>query len=171
MGYLDAVTSRNFKTAADGRRLYFPWGAGGRGYVLASEQDYERLQLQTKIFLAVSLVLIIGTVVLQAWISLVAAVVLLMGFQWLWARSLAKRLQPSEERLSLQETWTTQARLFGPVGLWLLEVLSLVFVAGGIAILVFNPSDWLNGLFAAVFFGACAAVFARMLFLRRAQGS
>jgi hypothetical protein len=26
MGYFDALASASFKTAADGRRLFFPWG-------------------------------------------------------------------------------------------------------------------------------------------------
>jgi hypothetical protein len=36
MGYFDALTSNAFKTAPDGRKLFFPWGVLGRGYVLAS---------------------------------------------------------------------------------------------------------------------------------------
>ena len=44
MGYFDALTSGYFKTAPDGRKLFFPWGVLGRGYAIDSEQDYERLR-------------------------------------------------------------------------------------------------------------------------------
>ncbi len=34
MGYFDGLTSGSFKTAEDGRRLFFPWGVLGSGYAL-----------------------------------------------------------------------------------------------------------------------------------------
>ena len=46
MGYFDALTSSYFKTAADGRKLFFPWGVLGRGYLFDSDRDYERLRRQ-----------------------------------------------------------------------------------------------------------------------------
>jgi hypothetical protein len=181
MGYFDAVTSAFFKTAADGRRLYFPWGSWGRGYVLASEHDYERLRRQIKIWQIAILVVIFlapiitpiirdqyGAIGSPAFVA-PAIVVLLLGFQWLWSRSVVKHLQPSDERLSWQENMATQARLLGPGWLWLMEIVALVFVAGGIGIIVSYPSAWLPGFALTVLFGCCAAIFARMLLLRREQ--
>jgi hypothetical protein len=102
MGYFDALTSGAFKTDKDGRRLFFPWGVLGRGYVLASERDYERLQRQIKIYIIVALVLIIGTGLLEAYIWSVIAVALLTAFYVVWAKYLLRGLQPSDERLSLE---------------------------------------------------------------------
>ena len=51
--------------------------------------------------------------------------------------------------------------------LWALEILSLLFVAGGIVMLVFEPSRWLVALGAILFFGLCAVVYAIMLMRRR----
>ena len=44
MGYFDALTSGTFKTTPDGKRLFFPWGTLGRGYIVGTETDYERLR-------------------------------------------------------------------------------------------------------------------------------
>ena len=43
MGYFDALMSSWFKTLPDGRKLFYPRGAWGRGYIIASEPDYKRL--------------------------------------------------------------------------------------------------------------------------------
>ena len=49
-GYFDALISGYFKTARDGRKLFYPWGAMGRGYAIASDRDYERLRRRIKIY-------------------------------------------------------------------------------------------------------------------------
>jgi hypothetical protein len=69
MGYFDALTSGYFKTAPDGRKLFFPWGVLGRGYTINSEPDYERLRRQVKAYTVVSLVLIVGVTALQAYVA------------------------------------------------------------------------------------------------------
>jgi hypothetical protein len=58
VGYLDALASSLFKTAPDGRKVFFPLGLG-RGYAIVSEHDYRRLKQQIKIYM-VSLVLLLG---------------------------------------------------------------------------------------------------------------
>ncbi len=35
-GYFNALTAGYFKTGADGRKLFFPWGTMGRGYAIPS---------------------------------------------------------------------------------------------------------------------------------------
>jgi len=61
----------------------------------------------------------------------------------------------------------TQAQLHGVRGLWVLEIIALVFVASGLLMLAIDPGQWLMALFSIGFFGACAVVFARMLRMRR----
>lgn len=180
MGYFDALTSASFKTAADGSRLFFPYGIWGRGYAIPSEQDYGRLQRQLKTYYAVMFTLIIGgsllvriidLSLLQTYVAEGVVVAVLLGFHQVWMRSVRRRLQPSNEALSLQESLTTQARLAGPAVLWSLEIISLIFVGGGIAMLISDPSNWLAALAATVFFGACSALTARMILLRRRAAS
>ena len=80
MGYFDALTSGYFKTAPDGRKLFFPWGVLGRGYTIDSEQDYERLRRQVKAYTIVSLVLIVAVTALQAYVGAVVIGTLLIAF-------------------------------------------------------------------------------------------
>ena len=86
MGYFDAMTKGCFKTAQDGRNLFFPWGVLGRGYTVASEQDYLRLQRQFKIYMIVSLVLVIGAGSLERYFASAVILSLLLGFYlvWMW---------------------------------------------------------------------------------------
>jgi len=167
MGYFDALTSSAFKTTPDGRRLFFPYGVLGGGYLLASEQDYWRLQRQVKIYMIVTLVLIIGASATgnYVWAGIIAAV--LIAVYVVWTSFATRGLAPSDERLSLTESMTTQARTHNVGVLWALEIVSLLFVAGGIFILMVDPASRLLALVGIGFFGMCAIAFARMLMLRR----
>jgi hypothetical protein len=167
MGYFDFLTSSCFKTGQDGRKLFFPWGVLGHGYTIASEQDYLRLQQQIKIYIVVSLVLVIGSASLKGDLVGLVIATLLVGFFSVWMRYLLRRLQRSDERLSLREISTSRARLLGPVVLWLLEILALAFVGDGVFILIMDPGKWFVALVVIVVFGLVAAKVAYMLILQR----
>ena len=166
-GYFDALISGYFKTARDGRKLFYPWGAMGRGYAVPSDEDYERLRRRIKIYQVVSLLAIVGAVAAKFYLLAFVIAGLSIAFYRAWAPYLVRGLQPSDERLSLQESMATQARAHDAVGLWLLEIVALMFVATGVVMLVVAPDKRLIALTSIVFFGACAAAFAHMLVLRR----
>jgi hypothetical protein len=167
MGYFDAMTKGCFKTAQDGRNLFFPWGVLGRGYTIASEQDNLRLQQQFKVYMVVSLVLIISAGSLDRYFVGAVIVALSLGFYLVWMRYLLRRLQPSDESLSLRESITSQAHAHSAVGLWLLEITALAMVGGGILIFIVDPGNWLIALIGIFLFGLGAVKFAHMLVLRR----
>jgi uncharacterized membrane protein YjgN (DUF898 family) len=104
----------------------------GRGYVIASERDYQRLRRQIKIF---CFVLIIGAGVLptrffgagNTYVALAVITVPLIGFYGVWAWSLCRRLQPSNETLSGRRV-STQAHASAV----LLLLMTLVFVFGAV---------------------------------------
>ena len=166
MGYFDGLTSGSFKTTEDGRRLFFPWGVLGGGYAIASEQDYQRLRTQVKAYMVVTLVLVIASGMYEPYRAPLAAAALLVCCYLGWMWRLLPRMERSDERLSMQESMTTQARAHGPVVLWALEIVSIIFVITGIAILVFDPGSRLTALFCTAFFGLCAAKIARLIVLR-----
>jgi hypothetical protein len=168
MGYFDAITSSAFKTADDSRKLFFPWGTLGRGYVLGSDEDYVRLRGQIKLFMIAALNLIVVSVALQSYSYLVSVAVtpVLIGFYAVWMAYLLPRLGVSDERLSLQESMRSQALGHSATVLWLLEIGSLAFVGTGAFIFIFDPANWLTGISSMLFFGLCAAVFAFMLAVR-----
>lgn len=166
MGYFDGLASGSFKTAQDGRRLFFPWGVLGRGYAIASEQDYERLRRQVKWFMIVSFALIIGLGSFKGNLASIVVAFPLIGFYLISMLYLLPRLERSGERLSLQESVTSQARAHSLVGLWLLEIAALVFVGGGILMFIGDPGSRLIALASIIFFGLCAAKVTHMLVLR-----
>ena len=166
-GYFNALTSGNFKTTADGRKLFFPWGAAGRGYVIPTPQDYERLYRQIKIYTIVSLVLIVAPISLRYYLAGFAIATLLMVFYAAWARYLVRDMEPSQERMSVSDNMATQARMHKGWVLWLLGLASITFVAIGIAMLIIEPSKWFISLSTIAFFGLCTGAFVRMILLRR----
>ena len=168
MGYFDGLTEGQFKIAEDGRRLFFPRGFWGRGYVVNSESEFQRLRRRMKIYQAVALVLIIAAVVPRQYnpYLVIAVALLVIVFYLVWSRSLVARLQPAEDRLRWRETSAAQARAFGPFALWFLEIVALAFVAVGIALLLTDPTSRLLAIGTIAFFGLCAASGAYLLVLR-----
>ncbi len=167
MGYFDGLTSGSFKTAQDGRRLFFPWGYLGRGYVIPSDDTAERLRRQLKTYYIVMLVGIVGTSGFHAFITSAVVAVVCIAFYAIWAHRQVAKLQPAGEAMSFGESSASQARAFGPRALWLLEICSLLFVAGGIFMYIADPANRLMALFTTIFFGCCAASIGYMIVVRR----
>jgi hypothetical protein len=165
MGHFKAINASYFKIAQDGRKLFYPWGIMGRGFVIPTQEHFERLQRQLETYTLVMLVIVGSVVVLDVlWAFAVAAVFII--FYLAWMPYLLRGLQPSDERLSMRESMATQARMHSAAGLWLMLCGSLLFVAIGGVLLVVDPDEWIIGLLSVGFFGLCAAVFVRMLLLR-----
>ncbi len=95
-----------------------------------------------------------------------AAAALLVCVYLIWMWRVLPRLQRSDEKLSLQESMTSQAQAHGAVVLWVLGIASIVFVVAGVAMLVFDPGNRITALACTAFFGLCAAKIARLLVLR-----
>ena len=145
----------------------------GCGYVLGSDDDYLPLRRQIKIFMIAALGLIVVSGALQSYSYLVSAAVapVLIGFYAVWMAYRLRGLQPSDERLSWQESMTFQALTYSAAVLWSMEIGSLAFVGAGAFIFVFDPANWLAGIGSMLFFGLCAAVFAFMLVVRSRQAA
>jgi hypothetical protein len=168
MGYFEGLTGSSFKTTEDGRRLFFPWGPLGRGYAIGSEERYGRLRKQVKAYMVVSLLpVILAPIIYHGCIISFASAAISLTFYLAWMWVLLPRLAPADERLSFKESMTSQARAHGPVVLWLLTIISLVFVAAGLLMLVAEPHGLVIALAVILFFGFCATLFIRMLVLRR----
>lgn len=175
MGYFDALTSSSFRTTPGGSRLFFPWGVLGRGYIIGSESEYKRLRSQIKTYLVAGMTVItvagLGGITLQEYLVGFGAaavwVVFYTAFYVAWLPYLLRNLQPSPEKLSLQESVALQAREQSLVLLWLVEIASIGFVAGGIFIIVVDPRQWLTAIGGILFFGFGAGWMAIMLTTRR----
>lgn len=167
MGYFDALTSSAFKTTPDGRKLFFPWGALGRGYEIGPEQDYETLRRRIKLWTIVGLALILVTSQLLGFLASFIVTAAMLALYLGWMQFLLRSLRPSDERLTIWESMTTQARAQSPLLLWTCLIASIAFVVGSLFILIVTPDKWPVAIAGIVFFGVGAAVFGFMLVLRQ----
>jgi hypothetical protein len=167
MGYFDALTGSAFKTTPDGRKLFFPWGALGRGYEIGPEQDYETLRRRIKLWTIIGLVLILVTSQLLGFLASLIVTAAMLAFYLGWMQFLLRSLRPSDERLTVRESMTTRARTLSPVLLWTFLVASIAFVVASLFILIVTPDKWPAAIAGIVFFGAAAAVFGFMLVQRQ----
>ena len=170
-GYFNALTAGYFKTGTDGRKYFFPWGVMGRGYAIPSEERYESLHRQLKLYTIASLVLIIAPVAAKFYLTGFAIATALIVFYAVWRPFLMRGLEPSNERMSVGDNFATQARVHKAWMLWALEIMAILFVVTGIAMLIFDPKQWLAALGGIVFFGLCAIAIGRMIMLRRREAS
>jgi hypothetical protein len=65
----------------DGRYLFRPWGQFGRAYELPDKAAYDRARLINYGLVVVVIVIVLGNLIhRQAWVTVLAAAVLLVGF-------------------------------------------------------------------------------------------
>jgi hypothetical protein len=165
--YFEGLVAGNFKTAADGQRLFYPWNVWGKGYVLSDTHAEQRIRKLLKIYYMVWLPLVI----------IIVSIVSSFGFYYAFAlipvgllvygvvvRSLTQRLLSSGERLRLTDSLTISASAYSRAILWFLLLASTVFVISGIPMMLDGQVGL--GLFSIIFFGACGAMCGYMLRMR-----
>ncbi|WP_375160305.1 hypothetical protein [Bradyrhizobium sp. RDT46] len=74
-----------------------------------------------------------------------------LAFYLTWMCILLPSLNATDQGLSLKESMTSQARAHGPIALWLLTIVSLVLVAGGVLMFVAQPGSRLIALVPILF--------------------
>jgi hypothetical protein len=167
MGYFDFLTSSSFKTTTDGRTLFFPFGAAGPGYEVGPDMDGASLRRQVKAWFIGGLIWGVGAVELLGIPTGLVAASAVVALYYGWAWYLTRAMPLSVERQSLRETFSAQARALNPVLLWASEILMIVLLFFGFAVLATDPDDWPDALYMIVVFGACATGFGYMLVLRQ----
>jgi hypothetical protein len=167
MGYFDALVSGSFKTTADGRTVFFPFGALGRGYEVGSEHDYASLRWQVKAWIIGGIIWAVGALELLGNVPGLIAAAALLALYCTWTGYLTRGMRPSDQRLSLRESFTAQARAQNPVLLWAAEIAAIMLLLVSFAMLATEPENWLKAVAMIVVFGACATAFGTMLALRQ----
>ncbi len=163
----DKLSSGYFQKAADGRTLFYPWGALGPGFVIASDNDEARLRRRISIYLSAMLgsLLVLGMLnryIMAAFVG-VAAVV----FYYVWSRYfLTRGLQRTDERMRLREAMMAQAMSYSWPVLWALERMFLAFAGTCLFLLVVDPADWLMSAAGIAMFAPLAAFIAWVTMLR-----
>jgi hypothetical protein len=172
MGYQSGSDAPYFKSASNGQKLFFPSGYWGRGYVLASDHDYERLRRELRrsqlFFTLLTVVLMPVAMIQQHWIMACCCfVTLFIALSTARTRHLVAGLERSNERLSPQEYWTYLAVRHGAFRLWAVELIALVFMGTCILLLVSGRSEWPMVLLIIIFSGLGAGISGYLLVLRR----
>jgi hypothetical protein len=158
--YFEGLIEGSFKTAADGQRLFYPWGILGKGYVLPGARTEQRIRKLLKIYYMVSLPLVI-TVSFYGFyyaLALIPVVLLVYGVGVL---SLTRRRPASRERLRLTESLANSGRAHSRAILWFLFIVSILFVIGGIGMILDRQVGM--GLLSTLFFGVCGTMIGYML--------
>jgi hypothetical protein len=172
MGYQSGLDALYFKSVSNGQKLFFPWGYWGRGYVVASDHDFERLRRQLRAsqrFCTLLAVVLLPVVMIQQnWIlAFCCFVAFLFAFAAVWTRHLVAGLERTNERLSPQECWTYLAIRYGAFRLWAAEMIALVFIGTCIMLLVSGSGELPMVLLMILFSGLGAGISGYLLVLRR----
>ncbi len=168
MGYFDALANSCFGRVGN-NWVFFPWGTLGHGYTIPNEEEYRAIRSFVRRYLLVSLPLVVLVGLFVGWLFSFLLLPAFGLFYVLKVRVLTRHLGKSSERLTLRQSYRTQAASHSGWMLWLLEVASALFVIIGVVILIANPQDWLIGLASIVFFGLCAVAIGYMIRAKRAS--
>ncbi|MDQ7774131.1 MAG: hypothetical protein RDU13_11505 [Elusimicrobiales bacterium] len=168
MGYFEGVGSMYFKKDPQGRAVFYPWGALGKGYVLSDETMEPRLRrfLKTYIILVVPVFAVAAAFGL-GWIIAFTAVSIA------WFHLAAKRMLSgcavSGERLTLRESYSNAARSHNRATLWVLLLVSLFFAVSAFYLAYLRRPSGLSALLilSGLFFGGLSAAYIYMIKVRR----
>jgi hypothetical protein len=170
MGYFEAISNAYFKVGKDGRRMFYPWGVIGGGYVVDAAGE-ARLRRAVQIYLIAAIVLAgVGYALGREIGVLVAGVVVIAGYA-IAIRSMVQGLEAAGERLGLREAYAAEARGFSKGWLWSMLALMIALFALSVAMFVAEPDLRLQAAGGIAIATALAAFTAWMLVLRGRAGS
>jgi hypothetical protein len=172
MGYFDGLTATSFKKDAQGRDLFFIWGKFGKGRIVPTEADGAAVRNYLKNYYicvivgVVPMVMLAGGVFEPRWFMAIGIfmVLALAALVPLFLRT--RQWTVADERLTYREAMSASAAAHGAVSLWILIVLSALFVAVSLFVLLAADAV-LIGLLCLIFSGGCLGVFVWMLVMRR----
>jgi len=163
MGYFDGLVDASFKKDSQGKDLFFPYGILSSGYVLESEEHKNKIRKFFKTTYVILLpTIVIVQIVVGFWLNLILLPIFYVWF-YITIKKMTKDLQRSSEKLKTSEAYQNSARSHNLVTLVLLEIASLLFVAGGIFILN-RGANVMIGSASIGFFGFCAVAIGYMIF-------
>lgn len=161
MSYFDGLTDGIFKTDTQGRKVFYPWGVLGKGYVTRDEAHYESLRSKIKYTYIIMLpAIIIGQSVFGWKVTMAFAVVYTLWYivmLKLWVAG----LEVSGEKLTISESRKNSAKSHSRGALIFFVIVSVFFVLLGLLVALAGKV-WL-GLLTSGFFGLCGLMIFQML--------
>ena len=176
MGYFDGLSDGSFKLDRQGRWVFYPWGALGKGYVLPDEARKDRIRQFVKRYLLVTLPLSIlfgvafSNVALSRRLTVWTGVLIgllpldfvgsIVFYGWRTAR-LLEGFRVSEEKLRIAEAYRNSAKSHNLAILIFFFVLSALFVVAGLWLI--SQNRVMVGALSVALFGACTVGIGFML--------
>lgn len=134
--YTDGLFASFTKTAPDGRRIIYPWGIMGQGYVIPTVEVEARLKRQYAVAVIV-MTMIMGVVSsLGGLLGVFGGLLLILVCYVVYARRLTAGMERSGERSSLLEAYRAGARAFSLRYLWSMVSFGIFLIGIGIALIV-----------------------------------
>ena len=133
MGYFDGLADVLFKTAPDGRKIFYPYGILGKGYILPDDASYQKCKrfIKTWHLFWIPFLLIIQLLPTFWTLFLISVPIYFLLYDFL-ARKLVKGGVVSELKLTYIESFTKKAKAQNIFFLLLSFIGTLYFVVDGI---------------------------------------
>jgi len=169
MDYFEAIAASSFITNDRGQRIFFPWGPLGKGYVVPTDDEYERLRVAlVRSFRTVrplGLLLVLSWLWMPWTVDCALAFLFFFGYAF-WLRTVTSGWSQSAERLSFGRNVSNHPLSHHRSRLWLMLLGALALAAAGVWLIV-DLHTWRAGVPSIAFFGFCAVVLSRMLVVQR----
>jgi succinate dehydrogenase hydrophobic anchor subunit len=169
MGYFDALSSSGFKKDGSGRSVFYPWGALGKGRVLPDTESERRVRTFVVRYYIISMVVLAVIAMTAGWLfALIPVPFLMLGYH-VRSRAMIRTWPEAGDRLTFRESYANVARAYNKTILWVFFVISILFAALGLLLLLdgSSPNDRVHGAVIILFFGLCAVLFGFMIRARR----
>lgn len=162
MGYFDGLVSGSFKKDAQGNSVFYPWGIMGKGYILRTVAEEEKLRGALKLNYMIMLpAIIIIQIAVGAWLNFILVPVYIVLFT-LWVYRTTRGLERSFEKITVAESYKSSAKAHNLPTLIILEICAIGFVAIGVWMIVEGEPLFMPVL-CILLFGAAALAIGYMI--------
>ena len=168
MGYFDNITSSMFKTSQDGKKLFYPFGVFGQGYIIPDEISYNKIYKLIKINYMVmvpnSIIAGSGRNVYKVSLLVLYTIIYL----W-WINKECRKFETTSEKYTFRERTINFAGIFNSKILWMFNIVAIAFIIASVVVILKDISDLLIGIAGIIFFGFGLYVFSKMLLIKRQE--
>ncbi len=153
-----------FKKDFEGKTVFFPWGSMGKGYVVPTVAEDERLRRVIKISNMVIMFAIAASYIIFLGSLVPLAIICPISFAWyvIWVHITTKGMSQSYEIFNVAEARRNVIQSYNLSTLVAAEVIFLVFLAGGVQI-VMDGHQVAVGVFFVMLFGLGSAAAGYMI--------
>jgi hypothetical protein len=165
MGYFEGLAAACFKIDEDGKTIFYPLGVLAKGRVLPDKATEARVRQFVIRYYKITLPITILLSALNQWLLVTATVLASFIWFYVFCQKTTSNLPISNSKLTFREGYTGSAQAHNKTTLWLLFLVSVIFVLAGILLSVAANSIKMRliALASLTFFGLCSFAIGFML--------